>query len=254
MFYGTLEKNAEAFSIYGEVGSCPNNEVDIHLKDDSPFYIRPYPVSEENKPIIDKELDKLVKLGIHNKGILLTLVKKKASLEKRLCTDFRFLNSRVQCANQDFTPLKTILARIGRSNCKVLSVIDLKSALNCLPLSPRAQAYTGISAYSGGRTFYYRRLPMGLSISPSIFAQKINDILSKIPNTNLFCAVHDDVLIYSENKKQHTQHLQHIFQALIANGLKISPKKCRFFQTTVTYLGHCIVYFFRWLCSDLSNE
>jgi hypothetical protein len=47
-----------------EIGSVPNFNVDIELTDETPFYIRPYPISEGNKEVIDAELQKLLKLGI----------------------------------------------------------------------------------------------------------------------------------------------------------------------------------------------
>jgi hypothetical protein len=244
--YGLIKQNHEAFSLYGEIGTCPNFEVDIHLTDTTPFYIRPYPVTDENKALIDKELTKLVKLGILQKGHTsytspVLLVRKRDSTERRVVADLRFLNNRCVSANSDVVTVHDIMQKLGKSNCKVLSVIDLKSAFHCLSLSPHAQAYTGISSYRGGPTYYHRKLPMGLKISTSIFSQKINDILSRIPDSDLFCqAVHDDIIIFSNSIADHNKHLSLIFQALRENGLKISPKKCKFFQSCVIYLGHTI--------------
>lgn len=245
-FYRLIDQHHEAFSLYGEVGTCPNFEVDIHLTDTSPFYIRPYPVVDENKPFIDKELTKLVKLGILQQGHTpytspVLLVKKRDSSEKRCVVDLRFLNNRCVNANSDVVTIHDILQKLGKSNCKVLSVIDLKSAFHCLSLSTKSQAYTGISSYRGGPTYYHKKLPMGLKISTSVFSQKLNDILSKIPDSDSFCqAVHDDILLFSKSIADHIKHLSLIFQALRDNGLKISPKKCKFFQSRVVYLGHVI--------------
>ena len=245
-FHEILEQNSEAFSLYGEIGTCPNFQVDIHLTDTSPFYVRPYPVTDENKALIDKELTKLVKLGILQQGHTpytspVILVKKHDSTEKRVCADLRVLNTRCVPANSDVVTVRDIMQKLGKSNCKVLSVIDLKSAFHSLSLSSKAQAYTGISSYRGGPTYYHKKLPMGLKISTSVFSQKLNDILSRIPNSGQFCqAVHDDILIFSQSVKEHFKHLSLIFQALTKNGLKISPKKCKFFQSSVIYLGHRI--------------
>ena len=46
----------EAFSLRDEMGTCPNNEVEIDVTDKSPFFIRPYHVREEDKAFIDKEM------------------------------------------------------------------------------------------------------------------------------------------------------------------------------------------------------
>ena len=54
-----LFKYKEAFSLRDKIGTCPNIEVEIEVKDKSPFFIRPYHVREEDKAIIDKEMKRL---------------------------------------------------------------------------------------------------------------------------------------------------------------------------------------------------
>ena len=51
-----LFKYKEALSLRDEIGTCPNIEVDIDVTNKSPFFIRPYPIREEDKAIIDKEM------------------------------------------------------------------------------------------------------------------------------------------------------------------------------------------------------
>ena len=43
----------DTFSLRDEIGTCPNIEVQIDVADKSPFFIRPYPVKEEDKMILD---------------------------------------------------------------------------------------------------------------------------------------------------------------------------------------------------------
>ena len=59
-----LYKYKEAFSLRDEKGTCPNIEVEIDVMDESPFFIRPYHVQEEDKNFIDKEMKRLCYLGI----------------------------------------------------------------------------------------------------------------------------------------------------------------------------------------------
>ena len=47
----------------------------------------------------------------------------------------------------------------------------------------------------------------------------------------------DDCLVFSK-KKSHLKHLTDLFKALIRNGLKISPRKCKLFKTSLVYMGH----------------
>ena len=51
-----LCKYREAFSLRDGIGTCPNIEVEIHVTDKSPFFIRPYHIREEDKVFIDKEI------------------------------------------------------------------------------------------------------------------------------------------------------------------------------------------------------
>ncbi|PIK34594.1 putative enzymatic polyprotein [Apostichopus japonicus] len=244
--YEFLDSHRDAFSLYGELSHCPNYEADITLTNDEPFYIRPYRLSDEDKVIVASELDKLVRLGILAVGHQsytspVFLIPKKGTKDKRVVTDFRYLNSRIKRLNHPFPLLNETIRTIGYSGAKILGVLDLKSAFFCLPLSVHAQQYTGIASFHGGKHYYYKRLPQGLNLSPAIFQSQINDILATIPNSNKFCiAHHDDIIVYSADKRSHKQHLQAIFKVLMDNGLKISPKKCSIFQNSVRYMGHLL--------------
>ena len=47
-----------------EIGTCPFIEVHLKLKDETLFFVRPYPMWEEQKKVIQKEMDRLEHLGI----------------------------------------------------------------------------------------------------------------------------------------------------------------------------------------------
>ena len=57
-------KNVEQFSLRDEIGTCPFIEVHLKLKDETSFFVRPYPMREEQKKVIQKEMDRLKHLGI----------------------------------------------------------------------------------------------------------------------------------------------------------------------------------------------
>ena len=50
-------------------------------------------------------------------------------------------------------------------------------------------------------------------------------------------SIMDDCLVFSK-KKTHLKHLTDLFKALIRNGLKISPRKCKLFKKSLLYMGH----------------
>ena len=61
-------KYRDAFSLQDEIGACPNLTVDIKVIDESPFFVRPFPLSEGDKPFMDKKIERLVSLGILSKN------------------------------------------------------------------------------------------------------------------------------------------------------------------------------------------
>ena len=49
----------DVFSLRDERGTCPFIEVHLKLKDETPFFIRLYPMREEQKKLIQKEMNRL---------------------------------------------------------------------------------------------------------------------------------------------------------------------------------------------------
>ena len=81
----------DAFSLRDEIGMCPNIEVNIEVTDNSPFFIRPYHVKEEDRTVLDKEM-RLCYLGILKEGYSaysspVMLISRKMTSDKRVVTD-----------------------------------------------------------------------------------------------------------------------------------------------------------------------
>ena len=69
VFLTKVEQFTDMFSLRDEIGTCPFIEVYLKLKDKTPFFIRPYPKREEQKKVIQKEMERLEHLGIIHKGL-----------------------------------------------------------------------------------------------------------------------------------------------------------------------------------------
>ena len=122
-----------------EIGTCPNI-VEIDVIDESPFFIRPYHVKEEDKKILDKEMNRLCYLGIPKEGFSaycspVMLISRKVTKDKEVVTDFRHLNMTIAKNNLDYPLLKETFSALGSFQCEVLSVLDLKDAFHSLRLS-----------------------------------------------------------------------------------------------------------------------
>ena len=186
-------------------------------------------------------MNKLCILGILRKELsgysspAMAIPRKKSDIP-RVVADFRYLNTRLPQLNMSFPLVRECIQSIGASQCEVMSVIDLRDAYHTLRLTPNSQQYCGITPYYGSDTYLYQRLPMGLKVSPAIWQAFINKVLGPIPNRQRHIAIMDDCLVHSKFA-DHMQDLTNLFQSLMDHGLKISPKKCQFFRTSLIYMG-----------------
>ena len=232
----------KAFSLRDKIGKCPDIKVNIEVNDPSTFFIRPFPITEEDKPLMDKCMQKLVLLGILTKNSTthtspVMLVARKGNERKRPVVDFRLLNTRIVRRNTSTPLLRDIFIMLGRAQCEVLSCVDLKEAFHSLPLTPEAKEFCGILPHFGSPHYRYEVLPMGLAISPQVWIDYIESILSNMAHKQDYIAIMDDLLIHGF-KGNHMDRLEALFKALIKHGLKLSPKKCQLFMKHLTYMGN----------------
>ena len=92
-FFTKTDDFHDVFSLRDEIGTCPFIEVHLKLKDETPFFVCPYPMREEQKKVIQKEMDRLEHLGIIQKGLTgysspVVLVKQKNQNLYSVCSDF----------------------------------------------------------------------------------------------------------------------------------------------------------------------
>ena len=79
-------------------------------------------------------------------------------------------------------------------------------------------------------------MPLGLCNAPASFQHYINHTLYNLLDKT--CTAYlDDVLIYSNSKKEHRAHVREVVQRLIDAGLQIDIDKCEFETTKTKYLG-----------------
>ena len=91
-------------------------------------------------------------------------------------------------------------------------------------------------------------MPMGLNISPSIWQSYINAILGCLQSKKYCEAIMDDLILFTPSKESHMNKLEDILNALLRNGLKVSPKKCQLFRTNLQYMGNEIFIENRRVC------
>ena len=68
-FLAKINNFHDVFSLRDEIGTFPFIEVHLKLKDETPFFVRPYPMWEEKQEVIQEEMDRFEHLGIIQKGL-----------------------------------------------------------------------------------------------------------------------------------------------------------------------------------------
>ena len=235
-------KYRDPFSLRDEIGACPNLTADIKVIDESPFFVRPFPLSEGDKPFMDKQMKRLVSLGILSKNSTshtspVMLITRKLTNDKRPVVDFRLLNTRILRRNTSIPLMSDVLSILGNSECEVVSCVDIKDVYHSIPLTERSKEFCGILPYFGSPIYRYEVLPMGIACASQIWMDYITLILGELEDKSKYIAIMDDLLVHS-SKVAHWRLLEQLFKAMCKNGLKLSPKKCQLFKTKLTYMGN----------------
>ena len=145
-----LMKYRNGFSLRDEIGECPNLNADIKVIDDSPFFVRPFPISENDKPFMGDQMERLVSLGILSKISTsytspVMLITRKLTKDKRSVVNFRLLNTRILRRNTSI-PLMSDVLSICRATMRPP---HSSSTAECLRLIARPKRGTGIYSLLG---------------------------------------------------------------------------------------------------------
>ena len=113
-------KYRDAFSLQDEIGACFNLTADIKVIDESPFFVRPFALPEGDKPFMDKQMERLVSLGILSKNstshtLPVMLITHRLTNDKQPVVDFRLLNTRILRRNTSIPLMSDVLSILGNS-------------------------------------------------------------------------------------------------------------------------------------------
>ena len=197
-----LIKYRDAFSLRDEIGECPNLEADTKVIDESSFFVRPFPISESDKPFMDKQMERLVSLGILSKNSTshtspVMLITRKLTKDNRPVVDFRLLNTIILRRNTSIPLMSDVLCILGNSECEVVSCVDIKDAYHSIRLTEKNKEYCGTLPYFGSPIYRYEVLPMRIACAPQIWMDYITLILTELEDKKKYIAIMDDLLIHS---------------------------------------------------------
>eukprot|EP00731_Ephydatia_muelleri_P015649 Em0009g73a len=233
-----LGKHKELFK--DELGLLKGTLVKIHVNETAtPLFFKPRAVPYAVREKVEKELERLEKLGVIEAiqfsewaAPVVPVVKCDGSI--RLCGDYKLTVNRV--ANLECYPLPRIddvLASLGKG--KIFSKLDLANAYLQLALEDESKKYVTITTHKG--LYRYNRLPFGVASVPAIFQRTMENLLRDISNVVVYL---DDILISGSTEAEHLHTLDRVMSRLEEHGLHLKLSKCVFMAPSVEYLGHHI--------------
>ena len=236
-----IKRNANVFSKNDmDMGKTNLVKHHIELTDPIPFkesYRRiPPQMYDEVKAHIQEMLD----LGAirHSNSpwsSAIVLVRKKDG-RLRFCIDLRKLNNRTVKDAYSLPRIETLLDTFLGST--IFTTLDLKADYWQVEMAEECKAFT---AFTCGPLGFYEceTMPFRATNAPATFQRLMHNCLGDLNMT--WCVVYlDDIIVFSDNPKDHIVRLEAVFKKLASAGLKLKPLKCFFFKEEIDYLGHLV--------------
>lgn len=236
----TLNTFSDVFSHSDlDFGHATKVQHHINLKDGTPFKQRSRPIHPHDFEAVKKHLRALLDAGVIKESESpfsspIVVVRKKNG-DVRLCVDYRKLNLQTIRDAYALPNLEESFSALAGS--KWFSVMDLKSGYYQIEMCEADKPKTAFVCPFG---FYeFNRMPQGITNAPSTFQRLMEKCMTDI-NLKEVLVFLDDLIVFSSTLEEHETRLIHVLERLREYGLKLSPDKCRFFQTSVHYLGHIV--------------
>ncbi|KAK8916912.1 hypothetical protein KSP39_PZI022412 [Platanthera zijinensis] len=223
-------------------GLPPSRDVEFTIdlvEGAKPVAKAPYRMAPKELAELKSQLQELLDKGFIRPstspwGAPVLFVKKKDG-SFRLCVDYRELN-KLTIRNQ--YPLPRIDDLFDQlSNAKVFSKIDLRSGYHQMRINEDDIYKTAFSTRYGH--FEFVVMPFGLTNAPAVFMDLMNRVFKEFLDRFVIVFI-DDILVYSTNKDEHTEHLKIVLTTLKCHALYAKFSKCEFWLREVAFLGHVI--------------
>jgi len=160
---------------------------------------------------------------------------KKKDAGLRLCVDYRQLN---EITIKDRTPLPLIRESLDKlSSATIYTKLDIRDAYYNLRIRAGDEWKTAFRTRYG--LYEYCVMPFGLTNTPALFQRWMNEILCEYLDI-FWMAYLDDILIFSQNLKDHRKHVRTILKRVKETGLRLKTSKCEFHTKEIEYLGYVI--------------
>ena len=222
----------------------------IYLKEGHEKYLKvrpavkiPHGITEPYKKALAKMMltyRKVDGIGLKVASQLVPVIKpKEEEITVRLCGNYKStLNDHIEDAPYNFP---TCNEQLDKLKGEMYSVVDMSGAYNQMELDPETASLMTVVTPEGYAE--PTRLPYGIKTAPMIFQSNMDRLIhgkdGKGPIANCACVV-DDICVTGATPAEHFSNLTELLRRLQSAGLKLNPKKCKFYQKEVKFLGKII--------------
>lgn len=239
-FFDLLMKHQNVFakSKY-DLGHTTIVRHEIFTGDHPPIKQAPRRMPLTKREVVQKEVQSMLQNGIIEPSTSpwsspIVLVEKKDH-STRFCVDYRALN---EITRKDSYPLPNIQDCFDAfGGTSWFSSIDLQSGYWQVGMSSADAPKTAFTCSEG--LFQFKVLPFGCCNGPPTFQRLMDYVLAGL-RWKICLLYLDDVIVFSKTFEDHVEQLSQVLSRISEAGLKVAPKKCHFFQSEVTFLGHIV--------------
>ena len=222
-----------------DIGKTDVVEHHIDTGNHRPIRMRPYRTPFKLKQEMKTHIDEMLRNDIigpsSSPWAAPALLVNKHDGSTRFVVDYRALNAVTKFDSYPMPRIADILDQLN--NKKFFTCLDLASGYHNVCVDPGSQEKTAFVVEHG--LYEYKRLPFGLVSAPASFSRLMDHILRDLIGICVLVYL-DDFIIFSETEEDHLKHVKLVFDRLRKAKLKLKGKKCQFFLTEVSFLGHVV--------------
>jgi hypothetical protein len=219
------------------LGTSKRFQHEIHLSDKTPVRLMPYRLSPAQYPKVQEKIQEMLDKGVirpskSSYSSPVVIVNKKDN-SIRLCLDYRQLNQKTIPDSFPLPRIQEILDAL--QGARYFATLDLSNGFWQIPMRECDIPLTAFTVQNGH--YECLKMPQGQRNATATFSRCMVELLKPMLNAGVLVFV-DDLTIYGKSIPELLERVYKVFEIIKSDNLTLNPKKCIFFETEVTVLGH----------------
>ncbi|CAI7847375.1 unnamed protein product [Closterium sp. NIES-53] len=149
---------------------------------------------------------------------------------KCMCGDYRGLNKVTVLDRYPMQSVEKIFDKLHGAT--MFSTLDLRQGFNQIVINELDRKKTAFHGPDG--LYEWKLMPFGTRNAPVVFQRTMDIVLRGVPGAACYI---NNVIVFSASEEEHVKDVHATLEAIREAGLTCHPKKCKFGQNTVQYLG-----------------